>query len=87
MTETDQLALHIKVYSPYKTYFDEMAGSISAVNNTGPFDILPKHHNFLTLLNPCELSIRLLNGEEVKIKISRGIMHVKKDQVVVFLDV
>ena len=50
--------MHIKVYSPYKTYFDDNAYSISAGNATGPFDILPHHHNFMTLLGPCELSIR-----------------------------
>jgi F0F1-type ATP synthase epsilon subunit len=78
--------IHIKVYSPYKTYFDEDGYSISAVNGTGPFDILPKHHNFMTLLNPCELLIDR-EGGQVKIRIARGIMHVKADRVVVFLDV
>ena len=78
--------IHIKVYSPFKTYFDENAYSISAVNGTGPFDILPRHHNFITLLNPCELAIDHERGP-VRIRIARGIMHVKSDKVVVFLDV
>ena len=76
----------IKVYSPYQVYFDDQATSISAINDTGPFDILPKHHRFLTLLSPCELVIAADKGEE-KIKISRGIMYVKEDRVTVFLDV
>ena len=82
----DPTKMEIKVYSPYQTYFDEMAYSISAVNDTGPFDILKGHHHFITLLNPCELVIRTDGGEE-KIKISRGVMYVKKDKVTVFLDV
>lgn len=76
----------IKVYSPYQVYFDDQASSISAINDTGPFDILPRHHRFLTLLSPCELIIAADKGEE-KIKISRGIMYVKEDRVTVFLDV
>ncbi len=76
----------VKVYSPYQLYFDDQANSISAINDTGPFDILPGHHKFLTLLNPCELVIITDKGEE-KIKISRGIMYVKTDRVTVFLDV
>jgi F0F1-type ATP synthase epsilon subunit len=80
------LQLSVKVYSPYQTYFDRAALSISAVNATGPFDILPKHHNFITLLEPCEVLIRTLEGER-RIRIARGIMHVKADRVVVFLDV
>ena len=78
--------IHIKVYSPFKVYFNDDASSISAVNDTGPFDILPQHHNFITLLSPCELNIDK-DGAPVRIRISRGIMHVKADQVIVFLDV
>lgn len=79
--------MHIKVYSPFKTYFDEDAYSISAVNATGPFDILPKHHNFLTLLGSGEMMIRPVRGQEQKIRISGGLMHVRTDRVTVFLDI
>ena len=85
-TKKDPTLMSIKVYSPYQTYYDEYATSISAINDTGPFDILKGHHRFLTLLTPCELTIAGRNGEE-KIKISRGIMYVKEDRVTVFLDV
>ncbi len=88
----DQLAnqkqtLHVKVASPFQVYFDEPAYSISAVNGTGPFDILPGHHNFITLLLPCEVKIKATNDEETKIRISGGMMHVKADLANVFLDV
>lgn len=79
--------MHIKVYSPFKTYFDEDGYSISADNATGPFDILPHHHNFMTLLNSGEMMIRPVRGTEQKIRISGGLMHVKADVVTVFLDV
>jgi len=78
--------IHIKVYSPFKVYFDQGGDSISAVNETGPFDILPRHHNFMTLINPCDLVVRH-SGQEQRFRISRGIMHVKANQVIVFLDV
>ena len=82
----DDKHMHVKVYAPFKVYFDGLAISITAVNDTGPFDILPKHHNFMTLISPCDIIVRTDNGEE-KIPIQRGIMHVKADEVVVFLDV
>ena len=82
----DGLSMHVKVYAPFKVYFDGTANSISAVNDTGPFDILPKHHNFMTLLSTGDIIVRSTEGEET-IKITRGIMHVKADDVVVFLDV
>lgn len=78
---------HLKVYSPFKTYYEGDVTSVSAINDTGPFDILAKHHNFLTLLNPCDLIIRSTDHKDEKVTITRGIMQVRADDVVVFLDV
>ena len=89
-TETDASTgneFHLKVYSPYKLYFEGMVESVTAVNLTGTFDILKGHKNFLTLLIPSELLIRSTERGEEKLKINRGVMHVKADQVVIFLDV
>jgi ATP synthase delta/epsilon subunit-like protein len=86
----ETLTMHVKVYSPFRDYYDGQAFSLSAVNLTGPFDILPKHHNFISLLTACELLVRaLVKGEQqvVRVLISGGIIHVKADEVIVFLDV
>lgn len=80
------LSMHVKVYSPFQTYFDDEAQSISAINETGAFDILPKHHNFLTLLSAGDLTVRTTHDKRT-IKITRGLMHVKANKVIVFLDV
>lgn len=85
--ENGELSMRVKVYSPFNDYFEGQAFSISAENATGPFDILPKHHSFVSLLNACEMVVRTVQKGEQRIKISGGIMHVKADQVIVFLDV
>jgi F0F1-type ATP synthase epsilon subunit len=79
--------MHIKVYSPFQTYISEPAHSVTAVNATGTFDVLPHHHNFMTLLQGGELVVNTLAQGIVKIRISGGLMHVKADEVTVFLDV
>lgn len=81
------LSMNVKVHSPFRDYYDGQAFSLTAENETGPFDILPKHHSFISLLSPCELIIRTVDQGEQKIRISGGIMHVKTDRVIVFLDV
>jgi len=78
--------MHVKVYAPFRVYYDGIAQSITAVNDTGPFDVLPRHHNFMTLISTGDVIVRNERGEE-KINIQRGIMHVKADEVIVFLDV
>lgn len=85
--DKDKLTMRVKVYSPFRDYYDGQVFSVSAVNATGPFDILPKHHNFISLLSPCDLMLRTVREGDRKIIISGGIMHVKADQVIVFLDV
>ena len=82
-----RLSMSVTVHSPFRDYYNGRAFSISAVNATGPFDILPKHHNFISLLEPCDLVVRTVKKGDQKITISSGIMHVKADQVIVFLDV
>lgn len=82
-----QLTMNVRIYSPFHDYYDGDAFSITAENATGPFDILPRHHNFISLLCACDLVIRSANGGQQKVVISGGIMHVKADQVIVFLDV
>ena len=93
-TEVEQLAVKsgkptmaVKVYAPFKVYFEGEAFSVSAVNATGPFDILAHHHNFLCMLVPCVIKIVAADGTTKEIKAHRALMHVKSDSVVVFMDV
>lgn len=78
--------MHIKLYSPLHTYFNDQAYSISGENETGEFDILPKHHNFMCLLGQGEVTIRSPQGDQ-RFRIARAVMHVKADKITVFLDV
>lgn len=84
--DSDPNTLHVKVWSPFRVYFDGSATSISAVNLTGPFDILARHHNFITLVTACDLGLQTKDGL-LKIRISGGVMHVRKNGVTVFLEV
>ncbi|HEX4774694.1 MAG TPA: hypothetical protein VH234_04205 [Candidatus Saccharimonadales bacterium] len=85
--DKDRLSMEVKVNAPFRTYYDGRAFSLTAENRTGPFDVLPKHHNFMSLLSPCELIIRTVNKGDQHIKIAGGLLHVKADKVIVFLDV
>jgi len=90
LKDNKDLIMHVKVASPFRDYYDGKAFSISAEDGTGPFDILPKHHNFISLLNPCEVVVRQAgsnNEEPIRLRIDGGLMHVKADEVLVFLDV
>lgn len=78
--------MDVKIYAPFRVFFEGEAYSISGLNESGPFDILPHHHNFICLLMPCDLLVRAPFGNKT-IRISRAFMHVKAEKVVVFVDV
>lgn len=80
-------SMRVKVYAPFKIYFDGLAKSITASNRVGPFDVLPQHHNFISLLEVGDIIIRIEGKDDFKMHINRGIMHVKADIIRVFLDI
>lgn len=86
-TKPSSEVVWLKIYSPFKVYFDGEAKSVSAESATGPFDILPKHHNFITLLQPCNVRVVLPSDEAESYAIQGGVMHVNANKVVIFLDV
>lgn len=76
-----------KIYTPFKVFYEDDAKSITAVNETGKFDVLPGHHNFITMLVPCDVNVVTKTGEQKVIPISRGLMHIKDNKMIIFLDV
>ncbi len=78
--------IYVKIYAPFKNYYEGVAKSITATNDTGKFDVLAQHHNFITILNQGEIVVRDDQGEH-KINNGKAIMHVKGNKIVVFLDV
>lgn len=88
VADSKKPTMDVKVYAPFVVYYEGEAHSISAVNDVGPFDILPKHRNFLCMLVPCTLTVHDAKSDTKRsIKIHRALMHVKADRVVVFVDV
>ena len=76
----------IKIISPYQTYYQGEAVSLSAVNSTGPFDVLPGHINFFSLLTAGKITINT-GFQLLDFQIARGIIRVNGDDVTVFADI
>lgn len=86
-THNGKPVIAVKIYAPFQVYFEGNAYSVSAVNATGPFDVLPHHHNFLCMLVPSSIVVQTVDAGEKTVKIHRALMHVKADKVSVFVDV
>ena len=86
MSQTLEDNLIVRFISPFETFFEGEANSISAVDRNGPFDILPGHSNFIGILVNGDVKISFEDGSK-SIGISRGIIHVSKNRVEVFENV
>lgn len=79
--------MQVKIYAPYNVYFEGEANSFSASNDAGPFDILPHHKNFMSLIKPGNVVVRQKDKPDFSMRIEKGILHVRENKVTVFLDV
>lgn len=80
------LKLKVRIFSAFQTYYEGNAVSVSAVNPVGPFDILPGHINFLSILLPGPVVIN--DGQKIRrFELASGIIKVEKDAVTLFANV
>lgn len=78
--------LSVIARAPFTAYFEGEATSVSAINKVGDFDILPGHADFFSILVPCEIIIETTDKEPTKFEISNGIITVRDDQVMLFVN-
>lgn len=79
--------IDICIKTAESTLFQGQALSLSSVNDTGPFDILGFHENFISLIQK-RIVITKENGETVVFPIpSKGILHIESNKATVFLGV
>lgn len=71
--------------APFHVYYEGPATVVSAVNKVGPFDVLPGHADFFSILTPGEVIIET-GSDPVRITITNGIIAVKSDQVMLFVN-
>lgn len=79
--------LHVKVSSPRKDFFNGQAVSVSSINSSGKFDILPEHSNMITLVNNSPIIIKALKGQIITFAFPLAIIYVRKNQVTIFTDI
>lgn len=78
--------LSVIARAPFELYYDGPATVVSASNKVGPFDILPGHADFFSMLTPGEVIIEVPDGEPIKFTISTGIITVRDDQAYLFVN-
>lgn len=80
-------SLNVIARSPFNVYYEGSAMSLSAVNRVGPFDILPGHADFFSVLNAGEIVIETKpDTEPIRFMVNNGIITVRDNEVLLFVD-
>lgn len=79
--------LQVKILSPRKEFFSGQAVSVSSVNSKGPFDILPEHGNFITIVQNKPINIKLTNKQIQTFAFPLAVIYARKSLVTIFTDI
>lgn len=78
--------LSVIARSPFHVYYEGKALAVSAANKVGKFDILPGHADMFSVMSPGEIIIET-DTEPVAFDINSGIVTVRSDEVLMFINV
>ncbi len=80
----EEAILEVRILDPVNVIYQGLANSVSSTNAMGPFDILPFHSNFITLIAD-KLSLIDNKGEFHAFPIQKGVLVCKKNRIQIFL--
>lgn len=77
--------LKVTARAPFQVYYEGPARSVSAANSVGKFDVLPGHADFFSVMTPGDVIIQTEN-DSVSFAVSNGIVTVRDDEVMLFVN-
>jgi F0F1-type ATP synthase epsilon subunit len=79
--------LTVRISKAAEVVWEGKAQSVSSENAQGPFDILPMHANFITLLKDKPIVIITEKGERIEQRFLASVMYVVNDEVKIYADI
>lgn len=76
--------LHVRIISPQQLILDTQAEAVSSKNLSGPFDILPQHANFITMIENSPIVVRIANQKPTIFKFPLAIVLVTANKVDIY---
>lgn len=77
--------IHLMVRNRKQILIDEDVKAVTSTNDTGLFDVLPEHTNFISVINK-SITAHKMDGTTQEIPLANGIMKIKDSSVRCFID-
>lgn len=78
--------LKVRVNSPEKVIWEGDAKSVSSVNSKGPFDILPLHTNFISIVENKGIKIKT-DTDHKEYTFARSVIYAKENKVLIYTNI
>lgn len=85
MARSEPEELTVIARAPFHIFYEGPAHSVSAENKVGPFDVLPGHTDFFSVMDACEVFIET-DKEPITFNITNGIIAVRDNEVMLFVN-
>ena len=82
----EEQTLHVRITQATDTLWEGEAFSVSSANVDGPFDVLPLHANFVTLLKDVPILIDEVGGSKKTYNFKQSVMYVQDNVVKIYSD-
>ena len=77
--------LTVAIRNKDRVLYSGQAYAVTSLNDKGPFDILAKHENFISLIKT-RIAIHTTSTEKKEIQIKNGILRVYRDKVYAYVN-
>jgi len=84
-TNPDSEKIKVTVRNRTAILFTDYVKSVTSKNDTGVFDVLPTHSNFISLISS-PLILRKLDGQKQEITFDNGLLKVKDNVIHCYVD-
>lgn len=78
--------LNLTIIDAEKKIFEGEVKALSSYNDDGPFDILPYHANFISIIKK-KLTVHLLNGEKNEYPIEVAVLKSAENKIAVYFGI
>lgn len=77
--------IHLTIMSPHSVVWEGDIRSLSSENSEGPFDILPEHARFISLIPARPILVELLDGTEKEFRFESAVLFFESDQAKIYM--
>jgi len=78
--------LSVSILSSEGVVMNEVVYAVSSVNQDGPFDILPFHSNFISIIQH-RIVIQHLGGKKTEMAIDKAVLRAYENTIQIFLGI